>query len=411
MTPDAIKMLAGLAGIALIVAVGKLALIPSSRLGVGVFRPYRGDPWPVGVQEDDDARFNWVRPAARTFIEPRDDAARDDVAWRFRAGPEPETPGYRRPPGDRPGRPSADQHRRPPCQALIPGRGADGTPMSIDTPGWVRDAVFYQVFPDRFARSGRVHAPGPLEPWDSPPTVERVQGRRPVRRRRPPRPHRGPRRHRDLPQPDLRLGLEPPVPHVRLLPGRPAPGWRRGLPRAARRGPRARHPGRHRRRVQPLRPRILAVPQRPRAGRRVALPRLVLPQPGVPADAGTPLRAYGGPPGPALDLSAARPRRPRRRQPRCATSATRPGGTCRALPKLNVRNPEVREYLLGVGGALDPVRASTAGAWTSRRTSPTPTSGASSGSAIRAINPDAYILAEIWFPSPRCCRATSTTPR
>ena len=25
--------------------------------------------------------------------------------------------------------------------------------MSPETPGWVRDAVFYQIFPDRFARS------------------------------------------------------------------------------------------------------------------------------------------------------------------------------------------------------------------------------------------------------------------
>lgn len=39
-----------------------------------------------------------------------------------------------------------------------------------DTPAWVRDAVFYQVFPDRFASSERVVKPGPLEPWDSPPT-------------------------------------------------------------------------------------------------------------------------------------------------------------------------------------------------------------------------------------------------
>jgi len=39
-----------------------------------------------------------------------------------------------------------------------------------DTPAWVRDAVFYQVFPDRFASSERIPKPGPLEPWDSPPT-------------------------------------------------------------------------------------------------------------------------------------------------------------------------------------------------------------------------------------------------
>lgn len=42
--------------------------------------------------------------------------------------------------------------------------------MSIITPGWVRDAVFYQVFPDRLARSGRVDPPGELEAWNSPPT-------------------------------------------------------------------------------------------------------------------------------------------------------------------------------------------------------------------------------------------------
>ena len=49
--------------------------------------------------------------------------------------------------------------------------------MSITTPAWVRDAVFYQVFPDRFARSGRVDYPGDIEPWDSPITAQRVQGR------------------------------------------------------------------------------------------------------------------------------------------------------------------------------------------------------------------------------------------
>ena len=48
--------------------------------------------------------------------------------------------------------------------------------MPIDTPGWVRDAVFYQIFPDRFARSGRVPMPGPLEAWDAPPTVHGFKG-------------------------------------------------------------------------------------------------------------------------------------------------------------------------------------------------------------------------------------------
>ena len=42
--------------------------------------------------------------------------------------------------------------------------------MQITTPEWVKDAVFYQIFPDRFARSERVAKPSNLEPWDSPPT-------------------------------------------------------------------------------------------------------------------------------------------------------------------------------------------------------------------------------------------------
>ena len=48
--------------------------------------------------------------------------------------------------------------------------------MPIDTPDWVRDAIFYQVFPDRFASSERVAKPGPLEPWDAPPTLHGFKG-------------------------------------------------------------------------------------------------------------------------------------------------------------------------------------------------------------------------------------------
>jgi len=46
----------------------------------------------------------------------------------------------------------------------------------IVTPDWVKDAVFYQIFPDRFARSERVPRPSNLEPWDSPPTVFGFKG-------------------------------------------------------------------------------------------------------------------------------------------------------------------------------------------------------------------------------------------
>nr|MBA2717917.1 glycoside hydrolase family 13 protein [Chloroflexota bacterium] len=48
--------------------------------------------------------------------------------------------------------------------------------MPIDVPAWAPDTVFYQVFPDRFARSGRVPAPGPFEPWDAPPTHAGYKG-------------------------------------------------------------------------------------------------------------------------------------------------------------------------------------------------------------------------------------------
>jgi neopullulanase len=45
-----------------------------------------------------------------------------------------------------------------------------------DPPAWVADAIFYQIFPDRFASSERVEKPGPLEPWDSPPTTYGFKG-------------------------------------------------------------------------------------------------------------------------------------------------------------------------------------------------------------------------------------------
>jgi len=48
--------------------------------------------------------------------------------------------------------------------------------MTIDTPAWVRDAIFYQIFPDRFARSGSVHTDAPLEPWDAAPTSYGFKG-------------------------------------------------------------------------------------------------------------------------------------------------------------------------------------------------------------------------------------------
>jgi neopullulanase len=48
--------------------------------------------------------------------------------------------------------------------------------VTVDTPAWAREAVFYQIFPDRFARSDRVMQPGSLEEWDTPPTVQGFKG-------------------------------------------------------------------------------------------------------------------------------------------------------------------------------------------------------------------------------------------
>ena len=55
---------------------------------------------------------------------------------------------------------------------------ADATvpPTDDHVPAWVADAVFYQIFPDRFAFSDRFRKPSNLEPWDSPPTVHGYKG-------------------------------------------------------------------------------------------------------------------------------------------------------------------------------------------------------------------------------------------
>ncbi len=50
--------------------------------------------------------------------------------------------------------------------------------MAVVTPQWVKHAVFYQIFPDRFARSPRLRHPRGLtfRPWGSPPEEQGFQG-------------------------------------------------------------------------------------------------------------------------------------------------------------------------------------------------------------------------------------------
>ena len=45
-----------------------------------------------------------------------------------------------------------------------------------ETPEWVRDAIFYQIFPDRFARSFSVRKPGRIDEWGATPTPHGYQG-------------------------------------------------------------------------------------------------------------------------------------------------------------------------------------------------------------------------------------------
>ncbi len=50
------------------------------------------------------------------------------------------------------------------------------TPITAITPDWVKDSIFYQIFPDRFAKSDRVEKPDNLESWESPPTAYGFKG-------------------------------------------------------------------------------------------------------------------------------------------------------------------------------------------------------------------------------------------
>src|SRR5580700_9762003 len=74
----------------------------------------------------------------------------------------------------------SDRSRRTPLRS---GEGADNQTWTMelpvadpDTPDWVRDAIFYQIFPDRFARSLTVPKPKHLDEWGSPPTYNGYQG-------------------------------------------------------------------------------------------------------------------------------------------------------------------------------------------------------------------------------------------
>jgi cyclomaltodextrinase / maltogenic alpha-amylase / neopullulanase len=53
---------------------------------------------------------------------------------------------------------------------------AELSDSAFTTPQWVHDAIFYQIFPDRFAVSPQVPKPANLEPWDTPATIHGFKG-------------------------------------------------------------------------------------------------------------------------------------------------------------------------------------------------------------------------------------------
>lgn len=59
------------ATLVLAIAVARAWTARTAHLNLTFFRPYRGDPWPIGVQEDDDFQWNWTATTAAKLAAPR----------------------------------------------------------------------------------------------------------------------------------------------------------------------------------------------------------------------------------------------------------------------------------------------------------------------------------------------------
>src|SRR5262249_6884613 len=66
--------------------------------------------------------------------------------------------------------------RSPRAKHRISKETREWSVLEPQTPEWVRDAIFYQIFPDRFARSLSVPKPRHLDEWGAPPTYHGYQG-------------------------------------------------------------------------------------------------------------------------------------------------------------------------------------------------------------------------------------------
>ncbi len=46
----------------------------------------------------------------------------------------------------------------------------------MSVPVWVKDSVFYQIFPDRFENGDLTNDPANLAPWSAKPTIHSFHG-------------------------------------------------------------------------------------------------------------------------------------------------------------------------------------------------------------------------------------------
>ena len=207
-----------------------------------------------------------------------------------------------------------------------------------ETPDWVRDAVFYQIFPDRFARSLLVPKPSHVDEWGATPTRHNYQGGDLV----------GVAERLDYLK-DLGVNAIYFTPIFQSASNHryhthdyekvdPMLGGDAALRQAARRGPRPGDEGRARRRVQPRKPGFLPVPRHPR---KRGQDSAYLDWFSVNS---FPLNAYElGPAGPGYKAWWGLP----------------------ALPKFNTDTPAVRDFLMGRSAASGSTSGSTAGGSTS----------------------------------------------
>ncbi len=62
------------------------------------------------------------------------------------------------------------------ARSAATGQAVEGAAGGLVIPDWVKDAVFYQIFPERFANGDMGNDPAGTEPWGSTPKTENMMG-------------------------------------------------------------------------------------------------------------------------------------------------------------------------------------------------------------------------------------------